>query len=241
MADPAPGRPLAGRGIVVTGASSGIGLATARSLAAAGAFVHGLSRRGGENCTGLTSHACDVSRSDEVERVMEHITAQADIDGVVLAAGTNVPGRSLDQLTVSDWHQLIDVNLSGAFHVLHACLPQLRRRGGDAVLVSSVSALWPDASGAAYQASKAGVVGLARAAALEEHHHGVRVTAVLPGMVDTPLLGRRPQPPDAAHRAAALQPEDVASVCLFVLSLPAHAYIPEITVLPVALQAIGDT
>jgi NAD(P)-dependent dehydrogenase (short-subunit alcohol dehydrogenase family) len=107
------------------------------------------------------------------------------------------------------------------------------------VFVSSVSALWPDASGPAYQASKAGLTALARAAALEEHRNEVRVSVISPGLVDTPLLDRRPQPPDPAQRAAALHP-DVARVCIFLLPLPAHAYIPELTILP-AIQALGDT
>jgi NAD(P)-dependent dehydrogenase (short-subunit alcohol dehydrogenase family) len=239
-----PGQPpLAGRTVVVSGASSGIGQAAAVSLSEAGAAVHGLSRRTGTgvNAGTFLSHRCDVTRADEVTAVIDGIGRPGGIDGVVIAAGTNVPGRHLDQLSVEAWHELIGTNLSGAFHVLHACLPYLRHRGGDAVLVSSVSALWPDASGAAYQASKAGMLALARAAALEEHRNGVRVTAILPGLVDTPLLDRRPEPPDAGQREAALRPDDVARVCVFLLTLPARVYIPEITVLPTALQALGDT
>jgi NAD(P)-dependent dehydrogenase (short-subunit alcohol dehydrogenase family) len=84
-------------------------------------------------------------------------------------------------------------------------------------------------------------VGLARATALEEHRHGIRVCAVLPGLTDTPLLDRRPEPPGPAQRRAALRPADLAEICAFLLSLPPHVTIPEITVLPTALQALGDT
>jgi NADP-dependent 3-hydroxy acid dehydrogenase YdfG len=63
----------------------------------------------------------------------------------------------------------------------------------------------------------------------------------MPGLVDTPLLDRRPKPPDLAQRQAALQPADIAGICAFLLSLPRHVTIPELTVLPAALQAIGNT
>ena len=188
-----------------------------------------------------SAHRCDVTLPEEVTEVIDGIAKGAGIDAVVVAAGTNIEDRHLDRLSVEDWHQLIDTNLSGAFHVFHAALPHLRRAGGDAVFISSVSGLWPDASGPAYQASKAGLVGLARAAALEEHHNGVRVSLVLPGLVDTPLLDRRPLPPSPEQRALALRPEDVASVCVFLLCLPSHAYIPELTILPTAVQALGET
>ncbi|MGH9105109.1 MAG: SDR family oxidoreductase [Acidimicrobiales bacterium] len=235
----APARPLAGRTVVVSGTSSGIGLATAVALSEAGASVHGLSRRaaGGPFLT----HRCDVNRYEEVAGAIEGIASGSGIDAVVVAAGTNIPDRYLDRLSVDGWHELVGTNLSGAFHVFHAALTHLRRSRGIAVFISSVSALWPDASGPAYQASKAGLIGLARAAALEEHANGVRVCSVLPGLVDTPLLDRRPVPPSSEQRAAALRPDDVARVCAFLLSLPPHVYIPEMTVLPTELQALGKT
>ena len=230
---------LSGRTIIVSGASSGIGLATARALSWHGAQVHGLSRRSGDGP--FTSHICDVTRPEDVTRTIDQIAAGAGLAAVVLAAGTNLANRHLGQLSTDGWQTLIDTNLSGAFHVFRASLPHLRRSRGNAIFISSVSALWPDASGPAYQASKAGLTALARAAALEEHRNGVRVSIVSPGLVDTPLLDRRPQPPDPARRAAALHPDDVARVCIFLLSLPAHAYIPELTILPAAIQALGDT
>ncbi len=230
---------LSGRTVIVSGASSGIGLATARALSRHGARVHGLSRRGGDGP--FNPHICDVTQPEDVTRTIDQIAAGAGLDAVVLAAGTNLADRHLGQLSTGGWQTLIDTNLSGAFHVFRAALPHLRRSRGDAVFISSVSALWPDASGPAYQASKAGLTAFARAAALEEHRNGVRVSVISPGLVDTPLLDRRPQPPEPAQRAAALHPDDVARVCIFMLSLPAHAYIPELTILPAAIQALGDT
>jgi NAD(P)-dependent dehydrogenase (short-subunit alcohol dehydrogenase family) len=111
------------------------------------------------------------------------------------------------------------------------------------IVVGSVSALWPDHSGPAYQATKAGALAFARAAALEEHERGsgVRFSVVAPGMVDTPLLDRRPEPPPAELRERTLRPEDVAETCAFLAALPVAVSIPELTILPAALQALGST
>jgi len=117
----------------------------------------------------------------------------------------------------------------------------LRAVRGDIVLIGSVSGSWPDPSGAAYQASKAGLLAFARAAGFEEHGRGVRFTTVLPGIVDTPILDRRPEPPGPEIRAHMLQPEDVAAACLFAVTLPPRAHVPELTILPTALQAVGKT
>jgi NAD(P)-dependent dehydrogenase (short-subunit alcohol dehydrogenase family) len=84
----------------------------------------------------------------------------------------------------------------------------------------------------AYQAAKAGVVGLAHGTMEEERANGIRVTVLFPGFTDTPLVLQRPVPPSPAELAMALQPEDVAAACLFVLGLPARAYVPELVLYP---------
>ncbi len=236
---------LGGRRALVTGASSGIGLATALALAQAGSEVHGVARRLDvmeRASQGLfRAHRADVTRPEQMMAVVETVSATGPLDLVVFSAGTNVPERRLEQLTPETWDLLLATNLSSAFYGLRAALPAMRRPGGLAIFISSVSAAWPDASGPAYQAAKAGVSAMARAAALEELGRGVRFSTILPGAVDTPIMDRRPQPPDAEHRRRMLRPEDVAATCVFLARLPENVHVPELTILSAALQALGRT
>jgi NAD(P)-dependent dehydrogenase (short-subunit alcohol dehydrogenase family) len=237
---------LTGKTAVVIGASSGIGLSTANLFADAGATVHAAARRkeaieGGSGGRSITAHGLDISDEAAVRRTLEGIGGTDGIDVLVVAAGMNFPERRLEQLTGESWDAMISVNLSGAFYAVHAALPYLRASRGLAVLVSSVSGSWPDASGPAYQASKAGMTELAHAAGFEEHQNGVRFTAILPGIVDTPILDNRPEPPPKEVRDASLKPEDVAQACLFLATLPPRAYVPELTMVPTMIQALGKT
>ena len=189
----------------------------------------------------FTAHALDQADQPAVERVLGELTAAGPVDVLVVAAGVNLPGRRLDELTPEAWDSLQATNLSGAFYLVHACLPALRAARGQVTLIGSVSGSWPDVSGPAYQASKAGLLAFGRASAFEEHERGVRFTTIMPGIVNTPILENRPKPPPAEVREAALQPEDVAAACLFVASLPPRAFVPELTILPTVLQALGKT
>ena len=237
---------LSGKTAVVIGASSGIGLSTANLLSDSGATVHAAARRKstieqGVEGRAVTAHELDISDEGSVRRILEGIGEDDGIDVLVVAAGMNFPERRLEQLTGESWDAMISVNLSGAFYAIRAALPYLRASRGLVVLVSSVSGSWPDASGPAYQASKAGMTQLAHAAGFEEHQNGVRFTAVLPGIVDTPILDNRPEPLPREVREAALKPEDVAQACLFLATLPERAYVPELTMVPTQLQALGKS
>ena len=103
-----------------------------------------------------------------------------------------------------------------------------------------MSGRWPDRSGPGYQAAKAGATALTHDAAFEVDGE-VRFTAILPGVIDTPILENRPEPPSDEMRAQMLKAEDVAACVLFAVSLPPRAYVPELIVLPTQLQAIGKT
>ena len=236
---------LDGRTALVTGASSGIGLATALAFADAGARVHAAARRPElieEAAAGrdVVAHHVDVIDRATVAALAERVAADGPLHALVAAAGTNLKARRVDQLTAAAFDDLIALNLTGAFNVVSAFLDQLRAARGDVVLIGSVSGSWPDRAGAAYQASKAAIHAFARGAAFEEEH-GVRFTTIMPGLVDTAILEQRPEPPGAELRARMLQPEDVAAACLFAVSLPSRAHVPELTILPTDLQALGRT
>ena len=240
------GATLSGKTALVIGASSGIGLATANLFADADARVHAAARRRetieeGVGSRPVTAHSLDISDRDAVWRLVEEVGEDGGIDVLVVAAGMNFPERRLEQLTADGWDAMVSVNLSGAFYAIRAALPYLRASRGLVVLISSVSGRWPDASGPAYQATKAGMVELGHAAGFEEHTNGVRFSSILPGIVDTPILDNRPEPPPKEVRDAALKPGDVARACLFLATLPPHAYVPELTMVPTAIQALGKT
>jgi NAD(P)-dependent dehydrogenase (short-subunit alcohol dehydrogenase family) len=240
------GANLSGKTALVIGASSGIGLATANLFADADARVHAAARRKetieeGVGSRGIMAHSLDISDRDAVWRLVEEVGDDGGIDVLVVAAGMNFPERRLEQLTADGWDAMVSVNLSGAFYAIRAALPYLRASQGLVVLIASVSGRWPDASGPAYQATKAGMVELGHAAGFEEHANGVRFSSILPGIVDTPILDNRPEPPPKEVRDAALKPEDVARACLFLATLPPHAYVPELTMVPTAIQALGKT
>jgi NADP-dependent 3-hydroxy acid dehydrogenase YdfG len=232
---------LDGRTALVAGASSGIGLATALAFADAGARVHAAARRvelirdaaGGRE---ITAHRLDITDSEAIAAIVERV---GPLHALVVATGINIRRRHLDQLEPDAVERLMAANLTGVMNLVQACLQALRGTRGHVVLIGSVSGSWPDRSGPAYQASKAGLLGFARGAAFEEHD--VRFTTIMPGVVDTAILDQRPEPPDAEQRALMLLPEDVAAACLFVVSLPARAAVPELTILPAALQALGRT
>jgi NAD(P)-dependent dehydrogenase (short-subunit alcohol dehydrogenase family) len=242
--------PLGGKTAVVTGAGSGIGLATVRRLIDAGAYVHALDFRPETTderleaelaARSVATHGLDVTDAAAVERLMAEIGAGSPIDVLVCAAGTNILDRRLEELTQEGWHRVVETNLNGVFSCIRAALPQLRETRGHAVVLASVSSLWPDKSGAAYQAAKAGVLALVRAGSFEEHRNGVRFTAILPGMTETELIFKRPSPPPAEVRAQMLQPDDVAATILCALCLPPRACLGELTIVPTALQAVGKT
>lgn len=238
------------RTAVVTGASSGIGAAIARALLEAGATVHGVARRGDlvSDVLGAEAiesgravgHEADLSDPDRLDALCDQLD-QAPPDIVVCSAGTNITDRRFGELTQESWETVRTLNLDSVFHLLRRTVPAMRGRGGDVVLIASVSAQWPDHAGAAYAATKAGIVALGRGISRDEHANGVRVTSILPGLVDTPLVDRRPSPPPAELRRWCLKPEDVSAAVLAAVSLPPRAHIPEMTVVATRLQSMGGT
>jgi NAD(P)-dependent dehydrogenase (short-subunit alcohol dehydrogenase family) len=197
---------LAGKLAVVTGASRGIGQATARLLVEAGARVAGCARRP----TGELL-ACDVAKAGDVDRfVTEVLNRFGAPDVLVNNAGIAARGR-LDETGIETWDAVIDANLRGTFLVTRGFLPAMRgRRAGRIINVASISGRQGTANLTAYCAAKHGVVGLTRALAEEVRDDGIAVNAVCPGSVDTEML-RVGMPGAQPDMSAA----DVANVILY--------------------------
>ncbi|MHB0878760.1 MAG: SDR family oxidoreductase [Anaerolineae bacterium] len=229
-----------GQAVLVTGASSGMGRATALAFAQEGASVALLARRpqalaevaatirerGGK----ALALPADLAVSDQargaVQRAVEEL---GRLDVLINCAGTNLPKRALTVLAPEDWEMMLAANLSGAFHTTQAVLPQMRAQGGGLIIyVSTYAVQRPDQSGVAYQASKQGLVGLAHGTFEEEKGHGIRTTIIFPGLANTPLLEKRPVPTPPEIVAKALLPEDIAGACLFLAGLPARIRVPEL-------------
>ncbi len=233
--------------VLVVGASSGIGRATARLFASEGAKVMAAARRENRlnelrdevqsfgHC--LDIQVCDAGNPADMDQLAAATRAKfGPIDYLVYATGTNTPERAMHRLTVDTWDMMLNVNLSGAYYATRAVLPAMREaQSGYLIYVSSISGLLADVSGAAYQAAKRGLLGLAHAIRVEEKENGIRTCVVCPGLVDTEILLNRPVKPSAETMAQALQAEDVAEVILSVAKLPERAVVPELQILPTSL------
>jgi NADP-dependent 3-hydroxy acid dehydrogenase YdfG len=237
---------LANRTALVTGGGSGIGLAVAQDLLAEGARV-AISGRSADKLTEaarmlnagdhLFFQAADVADPAQVERLVATVTQRfGRIDILVNNAGMNLKQRTVRDLTVEAWQQLIGANLDGAFYCIHAVLPQmLQRRDGVIINISSVAGKRANPlGGAAYAASKFGMSALGLCLAAEEKDSGVRVSNIYPGEVNTPILEVRPTPVTAEQRERILQPADVAAAVLFVATLPPRVSVPELVIKPTA-------
>lgn len=185
---------FAGRVAVVTGGSAGIGRAVVARLAGAGASVVfcGHERAGVEEVaaeTGATGLVADVRSAGDLRVLVESaVTAHGGLDILVCSAGIQTYG-TVEDTSEADWHRTLGVNLTGMFLAAKHAVPELRRRGGGAIVnVSSVQGYAAQDRVLAYSVSKAGVNALTRSMARDLASAGIRVNAVCPGSVDTPML-----------------------------------------------------
>ena len=228
---------------VVTGAGSGVGQAVAIKFAAEGWGVALVGRQseplqrtraqaGSEAGGRMAPFACDVSAAEAVAAMGAAVLARfGDVDVLVNAAGINVPRRSLETVSVEDWHRVLATNLHGAYYCVQAFLPRMRqRRSGTIININSdVGKAARDVAGAAYVSSKFGLRGLTQQINVEERGRGVRACSICPRDINTPLLDKRPQPPAPEARAAMLQPEDLAACVWLVATLPSRVVLDEIS------------
>jgi NAD(P)-dependent dehydrogenase (short-subunit alcohol dehydrogenase family) len=215
------GKRFVGRVALVTGAASGIGRATALRLAAEGAAVAVVDRdaEGAEQtardiaATGASARACpcDVSSSDQVAdttAAIERDLGAVDVLANVAGIGDPAAAGRITEITDERWDMVLAVNLNGPFFLCRALLPGMAERGRGAVVnVSSLAGKSKSATGGlSYSSSKAGLLGLTRHLAFDYGSRGVRVNAICPGGVDTPMLRA-----GAATASASVDPDEAAA------------------------------
>ncbi|MBK7641979.1 MAG: SDR family NAD(P)-dependent oxidoreductase [Planctomycetes bacterium] len=231
--------PLHGRRALVTGASAGIGAATARALAGAGAEVWLVARRA-ERLQELArelpkAHALslDVADAAAAERELADLPIDLLVDNAGLALGV----EKLSAGDPAEWSRVIDTNVKGVLNVTRALLPGMLRRGhGDVVLIGSVAGRQVYPGGGVYCASKHAVRAIYEALRLENLGSGLRFLTLDPGMVGSTEFSQIRMRGDAAKAAAvyqgvdALTPEDIAEALLWAVTRPAHVNVGELVI-----------
>lgn len=234
---------LAGRTAVVTGASSGIGAATARALAKAGVRVAGGARRV-ERLETEVSLELDVTDPVSCERfVAAAVERLGAIDIVVNAAGLALGREPFDRSSEADERTVLETNVNGLVRVTRLCLPHVRD-GGHIVNLGSVAGRQAYANGSLYITSKFAVRGFTYALREDLLGRPIRVTTVDPGLVETEFSLVRFRGDEEAARSVyagveAMQPDDVAECVLFALTRPPHVNVDEIVVKALAQSSGG--
>jgi len=225
---------------IVTGGSRGIGLATARTLLQRGARVAITAtsdttlRAATDELDKISDNSVMAVRADvrsyvDLERAFTSVAQRfGGIDVVVNNAGVGAFGAVAD-MTIEEWRQVFETNVSGVFHGCRAAVPHLRTRGGGWIInISSLSSTNPFPDGAAYCASKAAVNAFSEAFMQEVRHDGIRVACVLPGSVRTGFMGRSSSSSDDWK----LAPDDVAQVVVDLIAHPARSLPSRVEIRP---------
>lgn len=227
---------------LITGASSGIGKATAIALAHAGfdlvlvsrsqdaleVLAKDLHQKGRQ----VQTYGIDLAQVDQVfGEITAIMTDVGPIDILINNAGMGYTGALID-MPLEDWQGVMDLNLTSPLQCIQAVLPQMRSQGyGTIVNVISIAGRQAFPDWGAYCASKFGLMGLTKALAQEERSHGIRVIAICPGAVNTPLWDTSTVAAEF-DRAAMLTPEHVAQVICHAVQMPQQAVIEELVLMP---------
>lgn len=237
---------LSERTVWVTGAGSGMGQAAAVAAAGSGATVVLSGRRpdalaetaalvdqaGGQAITA----PLDVSDRAQIAAVHRDLTDRVGpVTDLVLSAGLNAPKRVWADQDIGQFEAIVATNLTGVVAVLDVALPDLRRAGGQVVVISSYAGWrFVPYAGVAYSASKTALASICQSLNAQEADHGVRACHLCPGDVATDFLDLRPKSPDEDARAVMLTAADVATAVNFVLTSPAHVRIDELVISPIS-------
>jgi len=231
---------LDGMVVVVTGATRGIGRSIARAIVQAGGRVTAAARSApdvehaaaelnggsGERAIGVV---CDVTRADDCAHLIDETVQRfGRIDGLINNAGV---GRfaNVGDMDLADWRAVIGTNLDGVFYCCRAAIPHMRRAGSGWIInIGSLAGKNAFPGGAAYNASKFGVIGFSEAMMQEVRHDGIRVSYIMPGSVATEFGG----PTGATKDAWKIHPDDIADIVLGLLVTPSRTLPSRIEVRP---------
>ena len=226
---------LTGKVAFVTGGSRGIGLAAAKALVSSGASVAITGKDQGRLDAAVSALGtkalglrADVRKYDEVETALSQTVSRfGGLDILVNNAGVGV-FRPVSEMTVDEWHQIIDTNLSGVFYCCRAALPHLKTRGGGWIInISSLASKNAFVNGAAYCASKSALNAFSETLMQEVRYDGVRVAYVLPGSVNTGFGGLT-----NTKSEWALMPDDVAEVIVDLIAHPSRSLPSRVEIRP---------
>jgi short-subunit dehydrogenase len=232
------------RRALITGASSGIGKATALAFAKAGIDVALVSRSqdkleavataAREAGVEAKAYAIDLAQIEQVKAEISAIAADfAPIDILVNNAGMGYT-NPLSETPLSDWQRVIDLNLTSVFQCILGILPAMRdQQRGTIINVASIAGQQPFPTWGAYSVSKAGLIALSKTLAAEERSHGIRVVTICPGAVNTSLWDTDTVQVDF-NRSSMLTPEIVAQSIVHTAMLPEQAVIESVTLMPSA-------
>ncbi|HET7231891.1 MAG TPA: SDR family oxidoreductase [Longimicrobium sp.] len=231
---------LRGRTAVVTGSSKGIGYSIAEALARANANVVVQARRSAEvdaavkrldalgegKVIGIPG---DVSKLGDVKHLVDSTVEQlGGLDILVNNAGIGT-FAPVDEFDPAAWDRLIGTNLSGVFYCCHQAIPHLKKSHDAWIInIASLAGKNPFAGGAAYNASKFGLVGFSEALMLDVRQHGIRVNYIMPGSVNTYFNDSAPSDADAWK----IQPQDIAQVVMDLLALPKNSLVSRVEMRP---------